>query len=220
MLKFAAAVAFTLGICWTLSAQQPGSSPPLPPNHPPVMPQGHPPVGQAVPPGAGTEIEAPPPANPEDVKSIDAIIKAYYASVSGPRGQQRDWNRLRSLMIPELHFVTTRPLDDLNMPMILTISQFIEVNGTYFEKGGYFENEIHRETDAFGNIAQAFSTYESRRSLEEPQPYSRGINSFQMLNDGRRWWIASILWDFERPHSNFIPPEYQPRKTPPITKDN
>lgn len=205
MLKFAIATTIGLAMSLTLGAQQAGQQT-IPLNHPPVMPQlpqGHPPIGQTAP-----EVQPPPDPNPDDVKSVDAIIKAYYASVSGPRGQERDWKRLRSLMLPEVHFLTTRPLDNAAMPMILTLDQFVEINRAYFERGGYFEDEIHRDMDTFGNVAQAFSTYESRRSREETQPYSRGINSIQLLNDGRRWYIASVMWDFERPGTNPIPPQY------------
>ena len=30
---------------------------------------------------------------------------------------------------------------------------------------------------------------------------------FQLLNDGRRWWIVTIFWDSERP-DNRIPERY------------
>lgn len=210
----------TLGaaaVCWMMGLQNPQ----LPPNHPqmPQTPPGHPQVEPQLPAGhpqlPGAQPEVPPAQKPlpdprpEDVQSIDSIVKAYYKSVSGEKGKARDWNRLRSLTFPDMKFVTTRPLDNnVAMPMILTVDQFVELNTKYFEHGGYFEKEIHREADAYGNIAQVFSTYEARRDLRETQPYSRGINSMQLLNDGSRWWIVSILWDFERPEVNPLPPQY------------
>ena len=36
-------------------------------------------------------------ARPADVASIDAIMRAVYEVISGPAGQKRDWNRMRSL---------------------------------------------------------------------------------------------------------------------------
>jgi hypothetical protein len=65
---------------------------------------------------------------------------------------------------------------------------------------------MHNETRRFGNIAQVFSSYESRHSVNDP-PFARGINSFQLVYDGTRWWIVSILWDEETP-TNPIPPEF------------
>lgn len=51
-----------------------------------------------------------PPAKPEDVRSIDDIMVAIYASISGPAGP-RDWNRLRSLMLPKVR-LTESILDE------------------------------------------------------------------------------------------------------------
>jgi hypothetical protein len=85
------------------------------------------------------------------------------------------------------------------------------------EKGtpptGFFEREIARRIDCFGNICQAFSTYESRHVASDPKPFERGINSIQVIRDGRRWWIASVIWDVERP-DNPLPAEYLPTARP------
>ena len=41
-----------------------------------------------------------PAAKPADVASPDAIMAATYEVISGPAGQQRDWDRFRSLFVP------------------------------------------------------------------------------------------------------------------------
>jgi hypothetical protein len=35
----------------------------------------------------------------------------------------------------------------------------------------------------------------------------RGINSFQLFNDGKRWWILSIYWQHESAEHG-IPQQY------------
>lgn len=35
----------------------------------------------------------------------------------------------------------------------------------------------------------------------------RGINSFQLMNDGKRWWVVTIFWEAETPE-NPIPEKY------------
>ena len=45
------------------------------------------------------------------------------------------------------------------------------------------------------------------RRTPEAEPFARGINSFQLMNDGTRWWVVSIMWDSERP-DNPIPDRY------------
>jgi hypothetical protein len=144
------------------------------------------------------------------VISIERIVAAYYDAVSGPAGEERDWNRFRSLFLPEARLMTARVMVDGSKIITLTPDQFIELNATYFERGGYFERQIHSRIDAFGAIAHVTSTYESRRRAEEAAPYSRGVNSMHLLFDGSRWWIAGILWDYERPDDNPLPPEFLP----------
>lgn len=53
-------------------------------------------------------------------------------------------------------------------------------------------------TEEFGHMAHAFSSYESKRSPDDAEPFQRGINSMQLLNDGERWWFVTIYWDAER----------------------
>ena len=52
-------------------------------------------------------------------------------------------------------------------------------------------------TEQFGQIAHAFSTYESRHAPDDAKPSQRGINSIQLMNDGKRWWIVTIFWQGE-----------------------
>ena len=89
---------------------------------------------------------------------------------------------------------------------IATHQQFVDASDKGLE-GGFYEQEVHRETQRFGNIAHIFSTYESRVKADGPA-IARGINSIQLLWDESRWWVVSIFWDSETP-ANPIPPEYQ-----------
>jgi|SRR5207245_1916258 len=54
-----------------------------------------------------------------------------------------------------------------------------------------------RRTEQFGHIAHVWSTYESRHSEDDPEPFMRGINSIQLFYDGNRWWIVNIYWQQE-----------------------
>src|SRR2546423_153887 len=61
--------------------------------------------------------------------------------------------------------------------------------------------------EQFGNIAHIFSTYESRHAKDDAQPFQRGINSIQLMNDGKRWWIVTIFWQGED-EKNPLPSKY------------
>jgi len=152
-------------------------------------------------------------ANPADVASIDAIIAAAYDVISGPAGQNRDWDRERSLFIPGARLIpTTKAAGEMNQdgsitPQVLDVDGYIERSRDYLEKNGFFEKEIARRTEQFGHIAHVWSTYESRHNEDDPEPFMRGINSIQLLYDESRWWIVTIYWQHEGP-DNPIPEMY------------
>lgn len=155
---------------------------------------------------------APPPASPADVASLDAIMTAVYDVISGPAGQLRSWDRMRSLFVPGARLIPAVPKKEGGAEArVLSVEDYIARSGPRMEKDGFFEREIARKVERFGNIAHVFSTYESRRTQNDAKPFARGINSFQLLKDGDRWWIVTIYWDSERP-DNPIPPEYLPRR--------
>lgn len=137
-------------------------------------------------------------ANPNDVKTIDAIITSLYDVISGPAGQTRNWNRMRSLFLPEGRLSATgqRPSGEV-AKRIMTVEEYINTSGPILEGNGFFEKELHRSTEVYGHIAHCFSTYESRKTISDPQPFMRGINSIQLFNDGKRWWILSVFWQSE-----------------------
>jgi hypothetical protein len=184
----------------------PPVQPALPPGHPPMMPPGHPPLGQP----AATPAPPAAEADPSDVASVDAIIAAYYESISGPGGAARDWGRFQSLFMPGARLITARPAGEAIAPMVLAPADYVRMNDQYFQRGGYYEAELHRRLEQYGAVAHAFSTYASRRRIDDPLPYSRGVNSIQLFFDGARWWIATVMWDFERPGENPLPPGYLP----------
>jgi hypothetical protein len=147
-----------------------------------------------------------PKANPKDVGSVDAILAAVYDVISGPAGD-RDWNRFRSLFIPEGRLVPIfKKPDGTYGYRVLSVEDYAKNGAEYFKKEGFYERDIAHRTDQFGQMAVVFTTYESRHAPAE-KPFARGINSMTFYNDGSRWWCLSIIWDSERP-DNPIPEKY------------
>ncbi len=139
---------------------------------------------------------------------MDAVLAALYDVISGPAGQKRDWNRMRSLFVPGARLIPAGgPAGQPVTARMWSVEDYIERAGPRLEKDGFFEREIGRSVDTFGHITQVFSAYDSKRSLGDAQPFARGINSIQLLHDGTRWWVVNVYWDSERPE-NPIPPKY------------
>jgi hypothetical protein len=147
-----------------------------------------------------------PAAKPIDVHSVNAILAALYDVISGPPGE-RDWNRFRSLFMPNARLISATITPDGAVRVHPnSVEGYVRRAGAYFLKNGFFEKPIVNRIETFGNVAQVFSSYESRHALAEA-PFARGINSIQLLNDGKRWWVVNILWDEERP-DNPLPKEF------------
>jgi hypothetical protein len=139
-----------------------------------------------------------PTPKPEDVQSLDEIMRAAYDVISGPAGT-RDWNRFRSLFLPQARFTQVGKAPDGSIyVMTWGVEDFIRDGAQYFSQEGFYENAIANQPQSFGNMTQVLSSYESRHNSGE-KPFQRGVNSFQVLNDGKRWWVVSIFWDSERP---------------------
>jgi hypothetical protein len=153
-----------------------------------------------------TPATAPTP-RAQDVASLDAIIAALYDVISGPAGQQRDWDRFRSLFAPGARLIPNgRRQDGTHSMRVLTPDEYA-TNSAPALNNGFFEREIARTTVQYVRIVQPFCSFESRRAASDAQPFARGINSIQAVNDGKRWWIVTVLWEAERP-DNRLPERY------------
>ncbi len=162
---------------------------------------------QAVP--AQTAVEA----NPKDVASVDAIMKAIYDVISGDAEKTRDWDRFRSLFHKDARLIPAgkNAKTGFFQANAMTPDEYSKRAEPFFAKEGFFERELARTTETYGNIVHVFSTYESLHSLTDKKPFARGINSFQLLNDGKRWWIMTIYWQGETPEAP-IPKKYLKNK--------
>lgn len=149
-------------------------------------------------------------ADPADVSSPEAIITAVYDVISGDAGKPRDWGRFRTLFHKDARLIPTgkNPSTGVTGANALAPEDYIKRVEPVFARDGFHERELARRMDQYGNIAQVFSTYVSFRKGDDKKPFMRGINSFQLLNDGKRWWIVTIFWQAETP-DNPIPKKYE-----------
>ncbi len=153
---------------------------------------GVPPEGRQDP---GTSPDAE--ADAYDLRSLDGILAAVYGTLSGDAGERRDWPFFESLFLPEHgRLVALVRTPDGPRPHVMRPGDYIENVGPFLLENGFHETEVHRVVERFGNLAHVFSTYEGRRR-REGEPFLRGVNSFQLVFDGERWWILSLAWQPE-----------------------
>ncbi|MGA9669466.1 MAG: hypothetical protein WBQ94_09675 [Terracidiphilus sp.] len=167
------------------------------------------PAASAPPPPVGTlagHPDWPLAKNPGDVDTVDHLLASLYDVVSGPAGQ-RDWDRFRALFAPDGRIVSIVPESAATKDrparksdaVFLTPDMFAQQNDSYFKTNGFFERSIAIRAEEFGNLIEAWSTSEIRDAKDDAQPSARGIDSFQIVHAQGRFWIASLLFDHERP---------------------
>ncbi len=149
----------------------------------------------------------PAKAHAEDTKTIESTVAALYNVISGPAGA-RDWERFHGLFIAEGHLVFSgKNAKGEAVRRVMSPQDYEKRAGEAFMKEGFYERSVADHVDRFGSIAQVFSTYESRHE-KEGAVFAKGINSIQLMWDGERWWVVSLLWDSERA-DNPIPEKYR-----------
>jgi hypothetical protein len=135
----------------------------------------------------------------DDKAEIGAAVDEMYAMISGPKGP-RDWSRQAKCFHPAARQIRTS-LDEIGRPVMkmMSLEQYARDTTPYFAENDFFEIEIGRRIDLFGNMAHVWSAYEARPSLGDAEPERRGINSIQLFRDAELGWrIVSMIWDNER----------------------
>jgi hypothetical protein len=130
---------------------------------------------------------------------LAALLDTFYDTISGPAGP-RDWTRERDLFHPAARLMRTG-VDAEGRPWIrvMTVEEYIVDTTPFFAADDFYELEVARRVERFGNVAQVRSVYEARRRPDAPELLKRGVNLIQLYHDGTRWWVISVLWDNERP---------------------
>lgn len=139
-----------------------------------------------------------PPVVSADVATMDAILRTLYEVLSGPAGQQRDWERYRRLFAPGARLmpvVSTGP--EAPHARMLSVDDYIRRVEPIFAKEDFWERESSRETETFGRVAHVLSSYDSLRTAEGA-PFESDKNSIQLFYDDTRWWIVSVMWNTSR----------------------
>jgi hypothetical protein len=151
------------------------------------------------------------PANPNDVGSIEGIVKASYETISGGVGVPRQWGRDRTLYDPHVRFVAI--VKDKKSGGVRAEStdeqEYADQDDAFMVKEGFTERELGQEIHRFGNVATVLSSYEGKVS-STGKVVARGVNIFQLYFDGKRWWILSMAWD-EESAENPIPKGLLPK---------
>ncbi|CAN5442733.1 hypothetical protein BH09BAC3_BH09BAC3_30490 [soil metagenome] len=129
----------------------------------------------------------------KDVATIDATVAALYEVISGGPGQARDWDRFQNLFKPESRLFPTRKTNEGELTLAaMSPADYITMFTSRISTG-FFEKELTKKTETYGTVTHVFSTYETKEKKDGPVT-NRGINSIQLFNDGKRYYVINIFW--------------------------
>jgi len=146
----------------------------------------------------------------EDVESIESIIASAYEAIARAPGENFDWERFRSLFIEEAILIPNTEQSNGEFS-VLSVQGFVDWVDSVTTIGdendmGFAEEGYHNKIDRYGDVANVMSSYQ-KHYWGQDQILGRGINSFQLVWNSDRWWIAGIAWD-ETSAAGAIPSEY------------
>lgn len=140
----------------------------------------------------------------EGETEFQALTRRLYEVVSA-HGGTRDWESVRDLYHPRATLVRTG-IDENGESFVKAMSfdEYVQ-NATEMLKAVRFEEvEVHQDVTEFGNVARLASVYEYTFSSDTERRCGRGVNFFNLINEGQGWKVMSIVWDNERPGLSLI----------------
>ena len=134
--------------------------------------------------------------HPED--EFRDITRRLYAVVSQPAGE-RDWESVRGLYHPRATMVRTGVGAD-GKPFVLAMSfdEYVDNVTVLLERVEFSEVEVSQDVTVFGNVARVASVYEFEYRAADGARRGRGVNFFNLVNEGDGWKVMNIVWDNER----------------------
>jgi len=148
---------------------------------------------------------------PEDVSSIEGIVKASYETISGGVGVPRQWGRDRTLFAPSVRYIAmSKDKTGAVKARTSDYQEYLDESDDFLVKQGFTEVQLGQKIERFGNVATVLSSYEGKL-VSTGKVVARGVNIFSLYHDGKRWWIQTMLWDEEGP-GNPIPADLLPKK--------
>lgn len=130
-------------------------------------------------------------ADPADWESPEAIVQALYTTISADPGESRDWDRFRALFLDGARLSMAIDSSLASGIMGMEPEEMIAQTEAAYAATGFHELSLVTRVERHGLMASVTSSFEVRLRRDDAVPLMRGLNHFQLLNDGERWWIVS-----------------------------
>jgi hypothetical protein len=120
--------------------------------------------------------------------------------ISFEEGQTPDWQSMEGLFSRHARIIRITPegIDYLDLAAFRSMAEEMIEVGAFTS---FYEREIARRVDHYGNVMHVASAYETKISPHALDYLERGINSLQLILENASWKIVSLCWDDHAPFS-------------------
>jgi hypothetical protein len=134
-----------------------------------------------------------------DDPAIAGLLQQLYEVISFEEDGEPDWKGLQQVFSRHARItrITPESTDYLDPESFLAMTRNLIEVGAYTS---FFELEIGRVVERFGDMAHVWSMYETRRNKTAREPIGRGVNSIQLIREGEAWRVLGLLWDETHAH--------------------
>jgi hypothetical protein len=141
------------------------------------------------------------PSEDDALQTAEGVVTQLYELVTFEAGSTPDWDKVRSLFIDEAVIVlrTTR-----TATTVFSVDGFVNDFVTFIERAyvaetGFTEKILRTKPTVFGDMAHVWVLYEASVP-GSPRPPQQGVDSFSLIKQDGRWWIAAVTNEIPTPN--------------------
>jgi hypothetical protein len=133
-------------------------------------------------------------------EQLDELMALFYQVISFEEDGAPDWQGMEGLFSKHARItrITPEAIDYMDLAGFRSLAEEMIEVGAFTS---FFEREIARRVDRFGNVMHVASAYETKISPNAVDYIERGVNSLQFICEDGRWRIFSLCWDDHAPFS-------------------
>ncbi len=128
-------------------------------------------------------------SEPKDVHSPEAIVSALLSSISVNKGETADWKRFETLFLPKAQISVLQYKIDTSKLLNFSLKSFIANSSANSTEKGFREYSTGNTIEEYNGLATVFQSYVAL----EGETQVKGVNTYQLVYQDKRWWIASLI---------------------------
>jgi hypothetical protein len=137
--------------------------------------------------------------------SEKSLIEFYYKTISCNEEQKTDFSKFENFFLKDANIVILEKPKNYkiaNEKNSFTVEEYFNNVKLESSNNGCWVKEVSNQSHSFGGMTHIFSVIEIRKNESDITPVFYILNSFQLVNNGRRLYIVSLHQKIRRAYRN------------------